>query len=459
MCAGMRCTIQRADVMMPSQPSFWMPGRPPRNLSVTSLPSPALRKTVPGISSRSVRSTFAVSGRLPPVLPREFEHGDGRVVDPAAVVADARDFEPVAVRVDHAPPREVVERGAPQHGLLAARIHRDVAADDRCVGRRRIDGEHEARGMRSFLDAPRDDAGFGEQRGHRLRRRRAAWRGCDRVDALELLGVDHRRERRERHGAAGVAGAAAARNHGEARSRSRRARVPGISASVSGVSTTNGRLDAPVGGVGRVRHPRVRVEADVVVARVGCKGLARAPAHRLDPAEGGREVIHRSARESEQLADLQVAHGVGRVAALLDVGQAMVQCLHQQLAPPRVVEQVLLEVRVAPHDPDVAEHLVQHACRASGAALSTQVVEQRPAGGAEQPDHDLAVRERRVVVGNLAQARWRIEICCVRRGRDGSGRDEVGGVCVHLAESSLAVAGRAPPLLPVIAVAGSVEVA
>ncbi len=54
-CAGMRCTTQRALVMRPSQPSFWMPGRPERNLSVTSLPRPSLRKVRPGMASRSVR--------------------------------------------------------------------------------------------------------------------------------------------------------------------------------------------------------------------------------------------------------------------------------------------------------------------------------------------------------------------------------------------------------------------
>ncbi len=56
-CGGMRCTTQRALVIRPSQPSFWMPGRPARNLSVTSLPSPSLRKLGPGMSSRSVRSS------------------------------------------------------------------------------------------------------------------------------------------------------------------------------------------------------------------------------------------------------------------------------------------------------------------------------------------------------------------------------------------------------------------
>ena len=39
---GMRCRMKRALVMRPSQPSFWTPGRPARNLSVTSLPRPVL---------------------------------------------------------------------------------------------------------------------------------------------------------------------------------------------------------------------------------------------------------------------------------------------------------------------------------------------------------------------------------------------------------------------------------
>jgi hypothetical protein len=55
-CEGILCTTQRQLVMRPSQPSFWMPGRPERNLSVTSLPRPSLRNDLPGMSRRSVRS-------------------------------------------------------------------------------------------------------------------------------------------------------------------------------------------------------------------------------------------------------------------------------------------------------------------------------------------------------------------------------------------------------------------
>ncbi len=51
------------------------------------------------------------------------------LVDLAEVVADARHFHDVAVDVDHLPPRQIVERRTPQHGLLAARVHRNIAAD------------------------------------------------------------------------------------------------------------------------------------------------------------------------------------------------------------------------------------------------------------------------------------------------------------------------------------------
>ena len=59
---GMRCNTHRAEVITPSHPSFWTPGSPPRNLSVTSLPSPILRNRAPSMARRSVRNVAAVSG-------------------------------------------------------------------------------------------------------------------------------------------------------------------------------------------------------------------------------------------------------------------------------------------------------------------------------------------------------------------------------------------------------------
>ena len=54
---GIRCSTNRALVMMPSQPSFWTPGRPARNLSVTSLPRPDLAER--RARDRSVSLRFA----------------------------------------------------------------------------------------------------------------------------------------------------------------------------------------------------------------------------------------------------------------------------------------------------------------------------------------------------------------------------------------------------------------
>jgi hypothetical protein len=69
--------------------------------------------------------------------------------------------------------------------------------------------------------------------------------------------------------------------------------------------------------------------------------------------------------------------------------QAVVQRIDQQRPALRVVEQVVLEVGIALHDPDVAQHLVEHPRRASGATLAAQLVQQVPGAGAEQPDDDL----------------------------------------------------------------------
>jgi hypothetical protein len=58
-----------------------------------------------------------------------------------------------------------------------------------------------------------------------------------------------------------------------------------------------------------------------------------------------------------------------------DLAQAVVQRVDQQAARRLgLVQQVVFEVGVALHHPDVAQHLVQHARRAAGAALLAQQV-------------------------------------------------------------------------------------
>lgn len=138
-------------------------------------------------------------------------------------------------------------------------------------------------------------------------------------------------------------------------------------------------------------------------------------------------------RRAQQLTHQGVALGVGAgVAALLHLGQAMVQGLDQQGAALGVVQQIVLQIRVALHHPDIAQHLVQHAGGAAGAALLAQLVQQLPGPGPEQADHDLPVGEGGVVVGNLAQTR-----CVMAGGELGNGSREIGGGhrlmrCVHV---------------------------
>ena len=362
--------------------------------------------------------------RLAAILPREVEGRRGRLVDAAEVVAHARDFEPVALRVDHPPPGEVVDRRAPQHRFLAAGIHGDVAADAGGVGRGRVDRKCESGAARRLLDAARDDAGLREHGRHRPRDARQV-HGLHGPDEFQLLGVDHGGERRQRHRATRVSGAAAAGNDGQSQldagAHESRDFVLGI-----GCEHDEGDLDPPVGGIGRVGDAGVRVEADVVGVGVASQEPLRPPTQGFHGLEGAGESGDRGTGCSQQPYHTRVAGLVRPVAPPLDVGEPMLQRRDQLATASRVVQQVLLEVRVAVHDPDVAQDLVEHAGRAARAPLRPQLVEQAPALGAQHPDDDLAVRERRVVVGDLAQACRRIE-----RGRAGCGR-RGGGLCVHV---------------------------
>ncbi|MOA29708.1 hypothetical protein D3C78_1507410 [compost metagenome] len=86
------------------------------------------------------------------------------------------------------------------------------------------------------------------------------------------------------------------------------------------------------------------------------------------------------------------------------------QGIDELLAPLGVVQQVVLQVRVAPHHPDIAQHFVQHPRGTARATLAAQVGQQAPGVIAQQPADNLAVGKRRVVVGDLAQSRG----CCGR---------------------------------------------
>ena len=104
--------------------------------------------------------------------------------------SESRDLHEVAVRVDHAPRHQIVQRRAPQHRLLAAGVHGDVAADAGRIRGRRIDREHQALRLGRLHHPPGDHARAASDGRHRLRPTPADAQVLDAAELVELLGVD-----------------------------------------------------------------------------------------------------------------------------------------------------------------------------------------------------------------------------------------------------------------------------
>ena len=368
----------------------------------------------------------------------QLEAGQLHVVDLAQVVVQAHHLQPSGLGRDHAPGGQVVQRRAPQHRLLAASVHGDVAADAAGFGRGGVHREDEAGPLGGVGHALRHhtrlagDGGYGAVQPGQLHHLHLA-------QGLELLGVDDRALPGQRHRATGVAGAAATRDDRQAQldAALHQARHLGLGV---GREHDEGHFHAPVGGVRHVRDAAQTVKLEVVFGRVTPQHTARGAAQVPHGAEVSGKPVHRRAGGCQQLLDQGVTRSVqfGR-AALLHLRQAVVQRVDQHLAPLRVVQQVVFEVGVALHHPDVAQHLVQHACGAAGAALATQLLQQFPGTCAQQADHDLPVGERGVVVGNLAQTR-----CAFVRVHDSGQAGATGNLqrqrSVHLWLEALAYA-------------------
>ena len=91
----------------------------------------------------------------------------GLVMDLAEIVIETLDVDPVALRIDHPPGGEVVQRGSPQHRFLPARVHRHVTADGRGILRGRIDREYEPGRLGAVGHPAGDHAGIGTDGGYR----------------------------------------------------------------------------------------------------------------------------------------------------------------------------------------------------------------------------------------------------------------------------------------------------
>lgn len=140
------------------------------------------------------------------------EHGGFFVVDFAEIMAHALDAQPFALRVDHLPVGEVVQRRPPQYGFFAACVHRHIAAHAGRVGGSRIDGEHQTCLMRGFFHS----SGYYARSAPDNRMLAVQARQLNVFNTtmlVEFFGIDDRAVRVQRYRAAGITRAAAARNN------------------------------------------------------------------------------------------------------------------------------------------------------------------------------------------------------------------------------------------------------
>ena len=333
----------------------------------------------------------------------QLKRGQFCVMDLAQVVVDPCHFHPASLGCHHAPGYEVVQRRAPQHGLFAAGIHGDIAADARSLSRGRVHGKHISATLGSVGNPLRNHAGFGPDSGNRLGNARKVHQG-DLAHRFELLGIDDRAFPGQGTGTPGVTGATTARNHCQAQVDTAldQARHLGL-----GVRCEYHKrvLDAPVGRVRNVRDTAQTVELDVVLGRQPAELAQTATAQLLHLGKAGIESRDSAPCRFQQGAHHAIARPVKVGGApLLDFAQAVLQGFHQQPTPFRVIQQIILKIGIALHHPDIAQYLVQHPGRTASTTFIAQLLQGGPCGSAEQADHDLAVRKGGVVIGNFANA-------------------------------------------------------
>ena len=165
-------------------------------------------------AARDFQCLGAYQGFVAGSSPAEVESDRRLFMNLAEIVIDAHHFEQISLRRHHSPGGEVVQRRSPQHGLLAAGIHGDIAADGASILRGGIHGKGEPMLCRQLGDASRDDAGSAAYgRYLSIDARQDGLLNCR--EALQLLCIDDGGAGIQRHGRAGVAGAAAARDDGQ----------------------------------------------------------------------------------------------------------------------------------------------------------------------------------------------------------------------------------------------------
>ena len=151
-----------------------------------------------------------------------------------------------------------------------------------------------------------------------------------------------------------------------------------------------------------MRYARHTIKFNVVTSGIPTEHAAGAATQLTHTVEIGREFFHRLPRQFDQrrhmlltLLDFRLDGVIilRHHATPINLIQSVIQRIDQCLAARWVVEQIVLQIGVALYHPDVAQYLVQHACRTPRLAQAAQLGDQVPCRIAQQTDHDLAIRE------------------------------------------------------------------
>ena len=325
-------------------------------------------------------------------------------MDLAHVVVQARHLQPLRLGRHHAPAGQVVQRRAPQHGLLATGVHGDVAANAGGLDAGGIHRKHQAGTLGCLGHADGHHTGTGPHGRHRMVHA-GQLHHLDFGQLVELFGVDDGTLPGQRDGTAGVAGTAATRHDGQAQIDTALDQFGHFGLGIGG-EHDQGILDAPVGRIGHMADTAQAVKLDIVLARMAAQAALHLLAQLQCHAEGALEAVDRLVCQPQQLGHgsitALIVAGLAATTALVDLAQAMAHGLDQHGTALGVVQQVVLHIGIALDHPHVTQHLVQHAGGTAGFTLAAQFGQQLPAMVAHQAFHDLGVREAGVVVGNLA---------------------------------------------------------
>ena len=168
--------------------------------------------------------------------------------------------------------------------------------------------------------------------------------------------------------AAGITGAAAARNDGQSEFNTALDQTRHF---VFGVGRQHHEriLNPPVSGIRHVRHTREAIEFDIVERGVATKDFIRAATQTGCLLELRCKVFDRFTRRSQQRFDIGATNGrlrisfifeVGGMPSLVDFTQTVIQGINQCAATLRIVEHVVLQIRIPLHDPNIAQYFVKH---------------------------------------------------------------------------------------------------